>query len=111
MILRASNFFGYAYADEISEKSFYAKNFKAILKDNCLQLSFEFTKGLDFNLICLDIKKYTFFEIEDTYLKNKLIRFLNNFPQVKKIQLIKNGHPYSVKRIKITTKGFLLQLL
>jgi len=111
MVLRTSRFFGYCYADELSEKAFYAKNFIAEIKESNLKLSFTFVKGLDLELIKLDLMHYTFFEIQDIYLKNKLIKVLNEFPQVKRIQFLKAGEYVQIVQLKITTKGFLFKLV
>lgn len=111
MILRASKFFGYCYGDSISEKEFFAKNFKAEIVNELLQLSFVFAKGLDSQIIKDEFERFTFIEIEDVYLKNKLINFLNDFPQVKKLQLLKGDSFYTVKRLKLTHKGFVIQLV
>ena len=111
MMLRKSKFFGYCSADDLDEFSFFAKNFKAEVEREVLNLSLEFVKGLDVDEIQHKIENYTFFEIEDTYLKNKLLKLLNELPQIKKIMFLKGVHFYAVKRLKITSKGFLIKLV
>lgn len=111
MVLRASKFFGFCYADSISEKEFFGKNFSISIEKDCLMMSFQFMKGLDVINIKYNIKEYTFFEIEDDYLKNKLINVLNESPQVKKIFLLKGTEYYSIKHLKLTRKGFMIKLI
>jgi len=111
MILRASKFFGFCYADGISEKEFFGKNFKVDIKKDCLKISFQLMRGLDVVNIKYNIKAYTFFEIEDDYLKNKLIQTLNESPQVKKLFLLKGTDYYPIKHLKLTRKGFVIRLV
>ncbi|NIJ45188.1 hypothetical protein FHR24_001627 [Wenyingzhuangia heitensis] len=111
MILRASKFFGFCYADEIAEREFFAKNFNVSFKDNTAIFSFEFMRGLDIDIIKLNSTNFTFFEIEDVYLKNKLISFLTEFPQTKKLILTIQGMEKSIKHLKLTHKGFVIKLV
>jgi|GEM_PF-4035854 len=111
MILRASKFFGFCYTDGIGEKEFFGKNFKVDIENDSLKISFQLMRGLDVVNIKYDIKSYTFFEIEDDYLKNKLIQTLNESPQVKKLFLLKGTEYYAIKHLKLTRKGFVIRLV
>ena len=111
LFLRASKFFGYCYADNINEKEFFAKNFKIEIEKDILKISFDLMRGLDIIDIKRNILEYTFFEIEDVFLKNKLIHVLNEFPQVKKLMFLKGGDFYIIKHLKLTHKGFILKLI
>ncbi|MGY5353119.1 hypothetical protein ACXGQW_11295 [Wenyingzhuangia sp. IMCC45533] len=111
MLIRSSKFYGFCYADEISEKEFFAKNFEANIEDEFLILSFTFVKGLDKALIEKNVGSYRFFEIEDTYIMNKVVKVLNEFPAIRKVQLhIKNSFVTKVKHLKITVKGLKISL-
>lgn len=112
MLLRASKFYGFCYSDEISEKEFFAKNFEATVANDFLILSFAFMRGLDKDRITQNVSAYSFFEIEDTYLKNKIVTVLNEFPGIKKVQLhIKGSFKTNVKHLKITFKGIKITLI
>ena len=111
MILRASKFFGYCYADGIDEKEFFAKNFTIEIEKEVLKMSFELMRGLDAICVKEYVNDYTFFEIEDHFLKNKLITILNQFPQVKKLMFLKGTDYYAIKHLKITHKGFVIKLV
>lgn len=111
MILRSSKFFGFCYADGIGEKEFFGKNFNIDIDKDCLKISFQLMRGLDVINIKYNIKEYTFFEIEDNYLKNKLIQTLNESPQVKKLFLLKGTDYYPIKHLKLTRKGFVIRLV
>ena len=110
LILRKSKFFGYSYADEIAELSFYAQNFSVKVENDVLKISFELMKGLDFDQVNQYLSQLSFFEIQDQYLKHKLLKTLNEIPQIKKIQFFKIDHYYNVKKLKFTLNGFLLSL-
>ncbi|NJB81863.1 hypothetical protein [Wenyingzhuangia aestuarii] len=110
-ILRASKFFGFCYADEVAEKEFFAKNFSVSCKDTVAEFSFDLMRGLDIELIKSNLKDITFFEIEDVYLKNKIISFLTDFPQIKKLNLKVEGKLQVIKHLKLTHKGFVIKLV
>ncbi len=111
MVLRASKFFGYCYSDEISEKEFFGKNFTVNICENELIFSFDIMRGLDAIEVKKTLLKFTFFEIEDVFLKNKILKTLNEFPQAKKISLQLATQKNAIKQLKITHKGFLLRLV
>lgn len=113
MWIRKSKFFGFCYADDISEKQFFAKNCKAeIIDEQILQMSFILMRGLDVDTIKNQINTFDFFEIEDAFVTQKFTQILNDFPSVKKIQLqINEASPVVVKQMKITMKGLKLQLV
>jgi len=111
MILRASKFFGFCYADEITEKEFFAKNFKMNLKGDIAEFSFEFMRGLDVVDVKKKLRDFSFFVLEDHYLVNKITKTLQEYSHVKKITLRVNGEtPLAVKKLKITLKGILIQV-
>ncbi len=111
MILRASKFFGFCSADEVAEKEFFAKNFKAIVDADQLILSLDFMRGLDVKYIKENVNVFTFIEIEDVFLKNRLINVLDTFPQIKKVFLQFQEVKTSIKHLKLTHKGFVMKLI
>lgn len=112
MILRASKFFGFCYADEHPEKEFFAKNFNVALKDDIAEFSFEFMRGLDLIDIKRNVNEYQFFEFEDRYLANRITKFLEENSHVKIIKFTVNGQKaLTVKQLKITIKGFSIKLV
>ncbi|MGY5353911.1 hypothetical protein [Wenyingzhuangia sp. IMCC45467] len=110
MILRASNFFGFCYADEIAECEFFAKNFSFILQQNNLVFSFLWVRGLDLKKIKPNITAYQFFEIEDVYLRNKLIEVIKKHNHIKKMSLQVDTELFYIKKLKFTHKGFRIEV-
>lgn len=111
MTLRASKFFGFCYADELAESEFFAKNFQVNVQKNMLVFSFVFMKGLDAEKIKPQKAAYRFFEIEDVYLRNKLIAFIKLNSDLKKMKLHLGDVSIYIKHLKFTHKGFVIQLV
>lgn len=110
MILRASKFFGFCYADELLESEFFAKNFKITVQEQKLIFSFEWVRGLDLKKIKSQLKDYHFFEIEDIYLRNKLIEAVKVHSDIKKMKLKIDDSSAYIKSLKFTNKGFIIKL-
>ncbi|MEN8765837.1 MAG: hypothetical protein ABF278_07935 [Wenyingzhuangia sp.] len=111
MVLRTSNFFGFCYADDLPDCEFFAKNFEAITNEDSIVLSFDFSKDLDFNSIRQNKYAYSFFEIEDLILRDKLIDFLKPISGAKKMKLSLGHTSAFIKRLKFTSKGFVFHLV
>lgn len=111
MILKNSKFCGICYSDEKSELQFFGKEFKVRTEDKKLILSFKLMKGLDKEEVLENIKGLTFFEIQDQFIQHRLMKLLQESPQVTTIFLELNDYTFSVKRLKILMQGFLLRMV
>ncbi|GGF72162.1 hypothetical protein [Wenyingzhuangia marina] len=110
-ILRTSKVFGFCYADELQESEFFAKNFSVSIQENNLIFSFDFMRGLDLQKIKSNIKDYRFFEIEDVYLRNKLIEVVKENNHIKKMKLTIGEYSSYIKELKFNHKGFVIKLI
>ena len=110
MILRASKFFGFCYADELLESEFFAKNFSVTAKENVLIFSFNWMRGLDYLRIKPQITIYCFYEIEDVYLRNKLMQVIKANSDIKKMKIEIDDFTAFIKQLKFTNKGFIIKL-
>lgn len=110
MILRVSKFFGFCYADELMESEFFAKNFTAFVDNDKLIFSFEWVRGLDLKKIKPQLKDYRFFEIEDVFLRNKLIDVVQENNNIKKMKLEIGDFSTYIKHLKFTHKGVIIKL-
>lgn len=110
MILRTTKFFGLCYSDELSERQFFAKKFKVLIEKDEIQFSFDLMRGLDFKIIKDQLSSYIFFEIEDVFLRNKLIFFIKENINLKIMKINIGDHSTHIKRLKFTKQGFKFQL-
>ncbi|ANW95708.1 hypothetical protein AXE80_05195 [Wenyingzhuangia fucanilytica] len=109
--LRTSKFFGFCYADEIQECEFFAKNFKVLVQENSLVFSFDFMRGLDVLKIKPQLTLYRFFEIEDVYLRDKLIDTIKENSEIKKLSFKIDDYKAHIKSLKFTSNGFVIKLI